>query len=113
MISSLSTFQLSVGIAAFGYLIQKRTSSKTKKKGKKEKLWLKLGKLLNILDDDSNTLDEPKKESAAKLRNICGQLQANNGQPDQPNQEETNNGQPDQPNQEETNETSFNQEDQL
>ena len=89
----------SIGIAAFGYLIQKGIF---KKRDKNEELWLKLGELLNISDDDLKTLDKPKKEKIEKLMNLCGQQRANNGQPDQPNQEETNNGQPDQPNQEKT-----------
>ena len=89
----------SIGIAAFGYLIQKGIF---KKRDKNEELWLKLGELLNISDDDLKTLDKPKKEKIEKLMNLCGQQRANNGQPDQPNQEETNNGQPDQPKQEKT-----------
>ena len=51
----------SVGITAFGYLIQKRTFSKAKKE-KNEKLWLKLGELLNIPGDQLNTLDDAKKQ---------------------------------------------------
>ena len=76
----------SVGIAAFGYLIQKGTFSKTKKEDKNEKLWLKLGELLNISDDHLNTLDEAKKEKIMKLRNLCGQPLANNNQGEQDQQ---------------------------
>ena len=75
----------SVGIAAFGYLIQKGTFSKTKKEDKNEKLWLKLGELLNIPKDQLNTIDEPKKQEIAKLRSIFGQQLANNDQ--QPSQQ--------------------------
>ena len=70
----------SVGIAAFGYLIKKGTFSKTKKEDKNEKLWLKLGELLNIPEDQLNTIDEPKKQEIARLRSIFGQLLANNDQ---------------------------------
>ena len=76
----------SVGIAAFGYLIQKGTFSKTKKEDKNEKLWLKLGELLNISDDDLNELDKAKKEKIMKLRNLCGQPLANNNQGEQDQQ---------------------------
>ena len=69
----------SVGIAAFGYLIQKGTFSNTKKEDKNEKLWLKLGELLNIPGDQLNTLDDDtKKQEIAKLRSIFGQSLANN-----------------------------------
>ena len=80
----------SVGIAAFGYLIQKGTFSKAKKEDKNEKLWLKLEELLNISDDDLNTLDKAKKEKIVKLRNLCGQPLDNNvqhNQDSQPNQD--------------------------
>ena len=83
----------SAGIAAFGYLIQKGTFSKTKKEDKNGKLWLKLGELLNISDDDLNKLDKAKKEKIVQLRNLCSQPLANNGQPNQdgqPKEEETN-----------------------
>ena len=76
----------SVGIAAFGYLIQKGTFSKTKKEDENEKLWLKLGELLNISDDDLNELDKAKKEKIMKLRNLCGQPLANNNQGEQDQQ---------------------------
>ena len=73
----------SVGIAAFGYLIRKGTFSK---EDKNEKLWRKLGELLNIPEDQLNTLDDDaKKQEIAKLRSIFGQLLANNDQqPRQP-----------------------------
>lgn len=54
----------SVGIAALGYLMQKGTFSKIKKEDKNEKLWLKLGELLNISDDHLNTLDEAKRKKS-------------------------------------------------
>ena len=101
----------SAGIAAFGYLIQKGTFSKTKKEDKNEKLWLKLGELLNISDDDLNELDKAKKEKIVQLRNLCRQPLANNDQPNQdgqPNQKKD--GQPNQdgqPKEEETNKTTL------
>ena len=76
----------SVGIAAFGYLIQKGTFSKAKKEDKNEKLWLKLGELLNIPEDQMNTLDDDvKKQEIAKLRIIFGQPLVNNDQQNQDN----------------------------
>ena len=63
------------------HLIQKETFSKAKKEDKNEKLWLKLGELLNIPEDQMNTLDDDaKKQEIAKLRIIFRQPLANNDQ---------------------------------
>ena len=75
----------SVGIAAFGYLIRKGAFSNEKKEDKYEKLWRKLGELLNIPKKQLDTLDDAKKQEISKLRSIFGQLLANNDQ--QPRQE--------------------------
>ena len=61
----------SVGIAAFGYLIRKGNE---KKEDKNEKLWRKLGELLNIPENELDTLDDDaKKQEIMKLRNIFEQ----------------------------------------
>ena len=65
----------SVGIAAFGYLIQKGTFSQ--KEDKNEKLWLKLGELLNTTDDGHKETDITKHQKIAKLKrafNIPGKM---------------------------------------
>ena len=85
-IDIIITYVPSVGIAVLGYLMQKGTFSEIKKEDENEKLWLKLGELLSIAEDQLNTLDEVKKENIVKLRSICGQPLAKNVQLNQDDQ---------------------------